>query len=292
MYNIKILCPAKINLTLDVLSKRDDGYHNVKMVMQAVSLYDEVFLTKTKLKNISLRCNLPYVPRDARNSAFKAANAFFEFTGVVNEGLFIDVYKNIPVAAGLAGGSTNAAGVIVGLNKLYDTKLSEDKMCEIGLKVGADVPFCIKGGTMLAGGLGEILTPLSPLPSCFIVIAKPPQGVSTPLVYKNIDLVPINERPDFEGMNESLINKDLQGVARRLFNVMEVVSKKLCPEISVVKDLINSFSPMGIIMSGSGTAVFGIFSEEKNALECLQKCSQSYKECHICEPINFGCKIF
>lgn len=286
--SLKALCPAKINITLDVIGKREDGYHNVVMVMQAVSLFDEVTVTKNDKKNIEIKTNLNYVPTDERNVAFKAAKAFFEKTGIKNDGIQIKINKKIPVAAGLAGGSTNAAGVIVLLNKLYNAGLSSEAMVQIGLSVGADVPFCLMGGTALAEGLGEILTPLKALPQCFFVLAKPKQSVSTPEVYREIDKKQITEHPDTNGVVDCLHNGDLNGIAKRLFNVMEGVSVKICPEIENLKSAILDFSPLGVVMSGSGPTVFGVFDDEQKAKACLNGCKQLTAEAFICEPIHEG----
>lgn len=291
MNSLKALCPAKINITLDVIGKREDGYHNVVMVMQAISLFDEVIITKTNKKDIEIKTNLHYVPTDERNVAFKAAKVFFEKTGLKNEGIHIKINKKIPVAAGLAGGSTNAAGVIVLLNMLYNAGLSAEAMAEIGLMVGADVPFCLMGGTALAEGLGEILTPLKAMPKCFFVLAKPKQSVSTPEVYREIDKKQITEHPDTNGVIECLEEKDLNGIAKRLFNVMEGVSVKICPDIEKIKSTILDFSPLGVVMSGSGPTVFGIFDDKKSALECLGKCKIFTNEAFICEPIDYGISI-
>jgi 4-diphosphocytidyl-2-C-methyl-D-erythritol kinase len=286
--SLKALCPAKINITLDVIGKREDGYHNVVMVMQAISLFDEVIVTKTNKKNIEIKTNLHYVPTDERNVAFKAAKVFFEKTGLKNEGIHIKINKKIPVAAGLAGGSTNAAGVLIALNSLYDVKLSNEKLAEIGLMVGADVPFCLMGGTALAEGLGEILTPLKEMPKCFFVLAKPKQSVSTPEVYREIDKKQIAEHPDTNGVIECLKEKDLNGIAKRLFNVMEVVSVKICPDIEKLKSTILDFSPLGVVMSGSGPTVFGIFDDEQKANACFHQCKLLTNEAFVCEPIKDG----
>ncbi len=288
MSTIKILCPAKINLTLDIVGIRDNGYHNVKMILQTVSLFDEVTVTLTDSSNIEVKCNVSYVPTDERNIAYKAAKAFFETTKIKNKGIIIKIYKKIPIAAGLAGGSANAAGVIIALNKLLNTNLSPKRMCEIGFLVGADVPFCIIKGTALVEGLGEKITPLENMPNCYFVIAKPPVGISTPLAYKAMDEMKIIEHPDIKGVFTSLKNNDLNGIARRVFNVMEIVSIKLVPQIVKIKSIMTEFNPLGIVMSGSGTSVVAIFNNEKTALLCENILKKKYKEVYLCKPYNIG----
>ena len=193
---------AKINLTLDVLNKRDDGYHNVEMIMQTVSLYDMVLVDKTA-SDISISTNLRFLPNNNKNIAYKAADEFFRYTGL-NAGCKIMIHKNIPVAAGLAGGSGNAAAVLCSLDKLYNTGLSTKELEEIGVKLGADVPYCINGGRMLAMGIGNVLTPLPKMPQCTILIVKPPISVSTGTIYEAIDNYEINNRPDNKSMIEAL----------------------------------------------------------------------------------------
>ena len=207
---------AKINLTLDVTGKREDGYHLVEMVMQSVDLHDDVRVTvvrgEKKPRGIVLSCSLPFLPTDERNLAYRAAELFYKETGVPLETCEIFIEKRIPIAAGLAGGSTDAAAVLRALNELHDTGLSRDRLCEMGLKLGADVPYCLIGGTMLAEGIGEKLTQLADMPHCYVVLCKPPFAVSTREVYQEIDSVPLTQRPDTEGMKQALENGDYQGV--------------------------------------------------------------------------------
>ena len=203
---------AKINLTLDVTGKREDGYHLVKMVMQSVDLHDDVRVTvvrgEKKPRGIVLSCSLPFLPTDERNLAYRAAELFYKETGTTLETCEIFIEKRIPIAAGLAGGSTDAAAVLRALNQLHDTGLSRDRLCEMGLKLGADVPYCLIGGTMLAEGIGEKLTELSPMQPCYVVLCKPPFAVSTKEVYQEIDSVPLTQRPDTDGMIKALESCD------------------------------------------------------------------------------------
>lgn len=292
MNSVKALCPAKINLTLDVIGLREDGYHNVKMIMQTVSLYDEIVVTPAFTNAVHISCNIPYVPKNEKNAAFKAALAFFDYTKIQNTGLKIAINKKIPVAAGLAGGSTDAAGVILALNYLFSTELPIKSLMEIGLSVGADVPYCIMGGTALAEGIGEALTKLLPLPDCCIVLAKPPSPVSTPSIYKMLDEKSIFEHPDTDGMIKSLSAGDLNGVSRRLFNVLESVSVNICPQISEIKRTISDCSPLGAVMSGSGPTVFGIFDSEEKAKKCKTACKKLVKEVFLVKPVDKGITIY
>ncbi len=283
MNSIALKCPAKINLSLDILGKRPDGYHELQTVMQSVSLYDEIKIEKTQGKRISLSCNFSYVPVDERNVAYKAADRFFEATGI-NQPIHITIKKIIPVGAGLAGGSTNAAGVLTGLNKMFGNPLSDEKIFEIGKSVGADVPFCIKGGTCFCEGLGEILTPLKPMPNCFFVIVKPKESVSTPKVYSLISKNPIVNRPYTDKLLKTIEDENLESLCKYTFNVMEDTAISICPSIANVKSLLLKYSPMSVMMSGSGSSVFAIFNNQKDAQTCKNDIKKYYSSAFICSP--------
>ena len=254
---------AKINLTLDVLNKRDDGYHNVEMIMQTVSLYDMVLVDKTA-SDISISTNLRFLPNNNKNIAYKAADEFFRYTGL-NAGCKIMIHKNIPVAAGLAGGSGNAAAVLCSLDKLYNTGLSTKELEEIGVKLGADVPYCINGGTMLATGIGNVLTPLPKMPQCTILIVKPPISVSTGTIYEAIDNYEINNRPDNISMIEALKCGNISSIAEKLSNVMGTVTEEIHPIIRGIRKKMMLNGALGSVMSGSGPTVFGIFPDYETA---------------------------
>lgn len=254
---------AKINLTLDVLNKRDDGYHNVEMIMQTVSLYDMVLVDKTA-SDISISTNLRFLPNNNKNIAYKAADEFFRYTGL-NAGCKIMIHKNIPVAAGLAGGSGNAADVLCSLDKLYNTGLSTKELEEIGVKLGADVPYCINGGTMLATGIGNVLTPLPKMPQCTILIVKPPISVSTGTIYEAIDNYEINNRPDNKSMIEALKCGNISSIAEKLSNVMGTVTEEIHPIIRGIRKKMMLNGALGSVMSGSGPTVFGIFPDYETA---------------------------
>lgn len=263
MNRIDIASNAKINLTLDVLKKREDGYHELKMIMQTVSLFDSINLRKAE-KGISLKTNLKYLPTDRRNIAFAAAELFLETSGI-NDGISINIKKTIPVAAGLAGGSSNAAAVLVGLNKMYGGIFTEQQLCELGGKLGSDVPFCIAGGCALCEGRGEILTPLPDLPTTTFLIVKPPVRVSTAEVYAHLKADKLTEHPDTNGTIDAIRSGDKDAVAVRMFNVLETVTAVQHPEIKRIKQEMIDLGAIGSVMSGSGPTVIGLFKDKKLA---------------------------
>ncbi len=255
---------AKINLTLDVTGKRAGGYHNVEMIMQTLSLYDLVIVDKTNDGKIQISGNLKFLPWNEKNIAYKAAALFFERTGIKG-GAKILLRKNIPVAAGLAGGSGNAAAVLTALDTLYNTFLPEKELLELGVKLGADVPFCINGGTQLSEGIGEILTPIKPFSGHIVLLVKPPVNVSTAEIYEKIDSAPIAKRPDTKGMIKAIESGDLAAVCGGLCNVMEPVTANIHPCIRAIKEKMLKKGALGAVMSGSGPTVFGLFDDYKKA---------------------------
>ncbi len=266
--NMKAL--AKINLGLDVLGKRKNGYHDVRMVMQTIYLYDNVTLQKTETPGIELKTNLFYLPLDDKNIAYKAAKLLMdEFQ--LKEGISITLDKHIPVAAGLAGGSSNAAAVLVGMNRLFKLGLSEQELMERGVKLGADVPYCIMRGTALAEGIGEELTALPPLPKCYILIAKPAISVSTKMVYEKLDAHEIEEHPDIDGILEGIETEDLEKVAASMGNVLERVTVEEYPIIEEIKQVMKSEGALGAMMSGSGPTVFGIFKDRRTGKQAQKE---------------------
>lgn len=275
---------AKINLSLDVLGTLENGYHEVKMVMQTVSLYDVVELTKTE-KGISLSCSLKFLPTGSDNLAYRAAEAFFSETGIKG-GVKIHLKKHIPVGAGLAGGSSNAAAVLTGLNRLYDAKLSTKKLCEIGTALGADVPYCIIGGTRLAEGIGEKLSPLPPMPKCHIVLVKPSFSISTKWVYDNIDACPDIIHPPTDALIEALRQGDLYAMCENMGNVLEDVSIAHYPVLSSVKEDLKALGAINSQMSGSGPTVFGIFDDAEKAQNAKEVLWKKYKTAYVCRGVN------
>lgn len=274
---------AKINLTLDVLGKRDNGYHDVEMVMQTVSLYDLVIVDKHR-GAINVKTNLHYLPNNDKNIAYKAAVAFFEYTKI-DASAKIMIHKNIPVAAGLAGGSGNAAAVLCALDKLYNANLSLDELCKIGATLGADVPYCIIGKTAVASGIGEILTPLKPVPKMHILMVKPPISISTAAIYEAIDSAPVAVHPDTNGMAAAIENADIKGIADRLCNVMEIVTANDHPVINGIKQKLIMNGALGAVMSGSGPTVFGIFDDYNKAKLSHDSFALQYKDTFLVETI-------
>lgn len=283
MQTITLQARAKINLTLDVTGKLPNGYHTVKMVMQTISLHDDVTVTLNDSQQFVLQNSVRFLPTDDRNLAMRAAKKFYEVTGIPNRGTAIQIEKRIPVAAGLAGGSTDAAAVLMALDTLYETKLGTDRLCEMALPLGADVPYCIRGGTMLAEGIGEILTPLPAMPYCHVVLVKPPFSVSTAEIYAKMNGGHICPRPDTAGMCKALQNQDLDGICHRLYNVMESVTGAMHSDIAEIRDVLLSHGALGAIMSGSGPTVYGIFTDIAAAEHAAAQLQKIYKEVHLAE---------
>lgn len=274
MDRLELKALAKINLGLDVLGKRDNGYHDVRMVMQTIYLYDQVILEKKKEPGIEIETNLYFLPVNENNLAYKAAKLLIDEFKIM-EGIKITLKKHIPVAAGMAGGSSNAAAVLYGMNRMFSLKLSETALMERGLSLGADVPYCIMRGTVLAEGIGEILTPLSPMPKCHILIAKPPVSVSTKFVYQELDSREITSHPDIDGIIEGLDGQDLARVAASLGNVLEEVTIREYPVIEELKDIMKAQGALNAVMSGSGPTVFGIFDERAKAREAGKRIKET-----------------
>ncbi len=275
---------AKINLTLDVLSRRENGYHDIKMIMQTVSLFDLIVIDKTD-SDISIATNLRYLPNNEKNIAYKAADAFYKETGIKG-GVKIMIHKNIPVAAGLAGGSGNCAAVLTAMNMLYSNPLSKEKLMEIGATLGADVPYCFDGSTQLAEGIGEILSPLPKMADAYILLVKPPINVSTGAIYEEIDSAPIDVRPDTDAMINALENKDIQGIADNLCNVMEAVTVKMHPIVGGIKTKMIMNGALGAVMSGSGPTVFGIFDDFEKAKKSADSFSLQFKDVYLTKVLN------
>ncbi len=273
---------AKINLTLDVTGRRADGYHLVSMVMQSIGLYDTITVSvHTGTNEITLSTNRSVLPNDRGNLCWKAAEAFFRATGIVNDGIAIHAEKHIPMAAGLAGGSTDAAGVLVLLNRLYEAGLSEERLCEIGLTIGADVPFCILGGTMLAEGIGEQLTRLPDAPNTLLVLCKPPVDVPTPVIYKAIDAAPIQTHPDNAAMRAAIEQQSVPDIAALLENVMQPVTAGMHAEILSIRDTLLGCGALGAVMSGSGPSTFGIFDDRAKAEAAVEKLRETYEDTYL-----------
>ena len=256
---------AKINLGLDILGKRPDGYHDVRMIMQTIQMYDVLDIRKKEEPGISLSVNVPYVPADERNLVYKAAKLLMdEFR--IQEGVAIRLEKFIPIAAGMAGGSSDAAAAFVGLNRLFRLNLTEKELMERAVKIGADVPYCIMRGTALAEGIGEKLTRLDPLPACYVLVGKPGINVSTKMAYENLNLSEIASHPDIDGMIEDIRRKDLYSMAAKMSNVFEPGIVRQYPVIRQIRELMEGNGAVRAMMSGSGPTVFGIF-DSKDQME-------------------------
>ncbi len=266
MRELKLKAKAKINLGLDVVRKREDGYHEVRMIMQMINLYDKITLRKKTEPGITVTTNLAYLPVNEDNLVYRAAKLLMdEFQ--VDGGLEIELQKYIPVAAGMAGGSTDAAAVMVGVNRIFQLGLNKKQLMERGVKIGADVPFCIMRGTALAEGIGEELTPLPAMPHCSLVIAKPKIHVSTKFVYGNLKVRELTEHPDIDGQVQALRENNLEQLVARMGNVLETVTIPAYPVIDEIKHTMMKYGAMGAMMSGSGPTVFGIFEKEDKAQE-------------------------
>ena len=275
---------AKINLTLDVLSRRSDGYHDIKMIMQTVSLFDLLIIDKTD-GGISVSTNLKYLPTNNKNIAYKAAELFYSMTSL-RGGAKIIIHKNIPVAAGLAGGSGNCAAVLCALNMLHGCPLTDEEIIRAGASLGADVAYCFTGGTQLAEGIGDILTPLSPAPDTHILLVKPPVSVSTAAVYEQIDSAENIVRPDTDGMIRAIENGNVSAVADKLCNVMESVTVKLHPVVGGIKKKMMMNGALGAVMSGSGPTVFGIFDDFGKAKKSADSFSKQFRDVYLTRIMN------
>ena len=270
MDEITLKALAKINLGLDVVRRREDGYHEVRMIMQTIHLYDLLEIQKIREPEIQIVSTLSFLPVNENNLVYKAARLLQE-EFALTDGISVKLTKRIPVAAGMAGGSTDAAAMLYAMNQLYDLGLSRRELMKRGVQIGADVPYCLMRGTALAEGIGEKLTPLPPMPNCQILIAKPPISVSTKMVYEKLDSCEIKEHPDIDGILDGLKNQDLEQVAASMGNVLEKVTVEAYPVIAQIKECMMEAGALGAMMSGSGPTVFGIFRDRRTAKEAFTK---------------------
>lgn len=281
---------AKVNLSLDITGETPDGYHLLETVMAGVSLCDVLIINKRTTSDITVTCSNPAAPEDDMNIAYKAAEAFFKATGVERQGLSIHIDKSIPIQAGLAGGSADAAATLAGLDRLFETSLSPEQLREIALEVGMDVPFCLMGGIALAQGRGEILTPLRPLPPCYIAIAKPPQGMSTRYAFKLYDDFSGElGRPDTQKMLDSIAAGDLAGIGRNMHSVFSQLGH--IDETEMLSGIMLCAGALGSVLSGSGSAVIGLFDNEKDAKACLRLLKEQVDECWLANPLDNGARV-
>lgn len=280
---MKLKAFAKINLTLDVTGRREDGYHTLDTVMQTVSVWDEIEIKKINKPGIRLFCNREYLPVDTKNTAFRAAQYFFQHCNIVGQGLSISIRKYVPSRAGMGGGSADAAAVLHGLNRMFRTNLPLNTLVELGAKVGADVPFCVVGGTCRCQGIGEQVEKVSAFPDCWLVLCKPPAGMSTPRAYALIDQFPISRAPATEKMVALLQGGDLrrigEGVANRFDETMKLA------QVREIKRIMLGAGAFGASMTGSGSAVFGIFDTEESARACMQQL-EGQGRLYLAQPLD------
>ena len=280
---MKIKAYGKVNISLDVVGKREDGYHLLSMIMQNIDLYDEIEVEKQEC-GIILECNKSYVPVDNRNLAYKAAEIFKERYDIV-DGVKINIEKNIPVSAGLAGGSTDAAAVLKVMNKLFNVNATEEELMELGLKLGADIPYCIHGGTALCEGIGEIITPIKPFRDKIVVLVKPAFGVSTKEVYKNFNLEKVKQHPKTAEIINAIENDDLNFVASNMKNLLENVTLRKHKILIKIKEEMNACGAINSMMSGSGPTVFAFFDDMLKAQRCFEKMKKKYSDVSITRTI-------
>ncbi len=286
---MKIKAYAKVNLMLDILGIKENGYHNLWMIMQSVSLCDTVTVEKNNSGKITITCSAEGIPTDERNIAYKAAKAFFDATQTENCGIHINIEKSIPSEAGLAGGSADGAAVIKALNEIFETKLNDRQLCRIGKKVGADVPFCIMGGTCLAQNIGEVLSPLEDIPHCYFVLAKPKMGVSTKEAYSSFDNAGYIKKPHREEMLLAAADGNFDEMLKLAANVFEQVIE--VPERVEIKRIMRESGAKLSLMSGSGPTVYGIFESENQAESCAEKLRKITKDVFIATPALQGLEI-
>lgn len=276
---MKIKAYAKINISLDIVGKREDGYHLLEMIMQSIDLYDEISIEKQK-ENITITCDKQYVPTDERNLAYKAAKLFKEEYNITS-GVSININKNIPVCAGLAGGSTDAAAVLKIMNKLFNINASEEKLMELGLKLGADVPYCISGGTAVCKGIGEDVSKIRPFKDKILVLVKPPFGVSTKSVYQDFDLGKVRSHPKTDLLIKAIENDNLELVCNNMKNLLENVTLRKHKILMNIKEEMRRSGAIGTMMSGSGPTVFAFFDNMLSAQRCFEKMKLKYNDVFI-----------
>lgn len=284
---MKIKAFAKINLILDILGKLENNYHQVWMIMQSISLYDEITIEKVTDQGIHLTCSNPNIPADENNIAYQAAKLFSSNTSV-NAGVKIHIKKNIPMSAGLAGGSADAAAVLIGLNEVFETHLPIKTLSKIGAQIGADVPFCLQGGTMLAQYTGTIISQLPDMPECHIVLTKPEKGISTKGAYQAVDQTQIRHTNN-DKMFKAIINSDLKKITENIGNVFEQVVH--VPERVEIKNTMRMHGALASCMTGTGSTIFGIFDHQDKAQQCKAELEKKYTEAYLTFPEPFGISI-
>lgn len=292
MNSIDLKSRAKVNLSIDVLGKREDGYHLVEMIMQTIDLYDKLKITEIEENSILIKSNSLDIPLNEDNIMYKAVNLLKNQFNI-EKGIEISIEKNIPVAAGMAGGSSNAAAVLVGLNKLWNLGLSENELKHIGLKLGADVPFCITGGSALAEGIGEKLTNIKGLPEDLnILVCKPNIFVSTKEVYQSLNMDKVKRRPQNKELIDALQKEDVKFISENMVNVLEEVTSLKYSEIGQIEDIMIKNKALGSMMSGSGPTVFGLFDNKDCAIKAKEDLQAKYNQVYLVKSSNKGVEIY
>lgn len=286
---VTIKAPAKINLLLDIVGKRPDGYHNLRSVFQSVSLYDRLEVSLNDGGKPVLVCDTEGIPCDESNLIIKAYRSFFEYSGLEPVGVTFSLEKEIPSMAGMGGGSSDCAAALIALNILMKTGYDSNELCRIGEKLGADVPFCLTGGTVLCEGTGEVMTTLPEMPECYILIAKPDLAISTPECYRKFDTLEVFRQSKLDDMIAGLAARDLRTIAESLSNDLELAAD--CQEIRSIKETMISCEAMGALMTGSGSAVFGLFESKRDAKDCLKQLEEFCPFTKIVKPVSEGCII-
>lgn len=280
---------AKLNLSLDVTGRREDGYHDMLMVMQTISVSDRIDLELTEEPGIQAECNFRYVPTDGRNLAVRAAQVYLQAVAEnqhKTQGISIRLEKHIPVGAGMAGGSADAAAVLRGMNRLFGSPLNRQELEALAEQVGSDVAFCVAGGTQLAKGRGEQLEDLPPLPPCWIVVCKPGFSISTPELFRKLDEVSLRRHPDTAGMLAALREEDLRGIGIRMYNVFEDVPDRRMRQTGEIKSVLLDHGALGAMMTGTGSAVFGVFIDAEAAERCATDLKKEHRFCRVAEPVE------
>lgn len=280
---MRIKAYAKINVLLDVVGKKENGYHLLEMIMQSIDLYDLIDVTKIE-KGIDIKCNKSYIPVNSKNIAYKAAELFINTYGI-NEGVSINIYKNIPTSAGLGGGSSDGAAVLKAMREIFDVKINDKELEELGVKIGADVPFCINGGTAFCEGIGEVITPINKFRNKILVVVKPKFGVSTKWVYSEYDKILNVRKPETEKILKAVKDDDVKEVSLNMANVLEDVTTSKYGIISKIKRDMIRFGALGSMMSGSGPSVFAFFEDSLSAQRCFEKMKENYHETFITRTI-------
>ena len=283
---MKVKVAAKINLMLDILKRLENGYHSLFMIMQSVDLYDTITVEKNNENKIIIKCDTEGVPCNEKNIAYKCAKAFFDACNIKEQGITIEIEKNIPMAAGTAGGSADGAGVLYCLNKIYKINLTTTELAEIGAKVGADIPFSLTGGTAIALNTGNVIAPVKDLPECYIVLCKPDQDVSTPEAYAQFDALSRVRHLDRVAMIEAVASGDYENICNYCGNVFEQAVE--VPKRPHIKGVMRKCGADACCMSGSGPTVFGLFTDKEKAEDCYNKLSKKYDSVYLCKPANKG----